>query len=356
MVAGRRFQMSKKSIHGAILGTVVGDAIGLPYEALSRRRGYRLLGTPDRHRFLFTRGMMSDDGEHTCMAAASLAEAGGDVAVFRRRLAFRLRWWLLGLPAGVGGATLRAVIKLWFGFSPANSGVYSAGNGPAMRAAVLGAAIQDPHQLLQFVTASTLMTHTDPKALFGAIAVSVAARSSALGESDGQYLGRLEAILTDARAAGLIELLRRAADSSAAGESTAAFAAQTGAVGGVSGYVYQTVPVAIHAWLCHPRDFQKAVTAAVECGGDTDTVAAITGGIVGAAVGPDGIPPTWRDRLLEWPRNPRWIERLARSVEGSTGTGRPAAPPRVGPAVLFRNLLFLAAVFGHIARRALPPY
>ncbi len=37
-------------------------------------------------------------------------------------------------------------------------------------------------------------------------------------------------------------------------------------------------------------DFQKAVTAAIECGGDADTTAAIVGGIVGARVGKDGIP------------------------------------------------------------------
>ena len=40
------------AIAGAILGCAVGDAIGLPYEGLSKRRGVRLLGAPNRHRFL----------------------------------------------------------------------------------------------------------------------------------------------------------------------------------------------------------------------------------------------------------------------------------------------------------------
>ena len=57
--------MTPSPIVGSILGTAVGDAIGLPYEGMSKRRGVRLLGEPTRHRFFFGRGMVSDDTEHT---------------------------------------------------------------------------------------------------------------------------------------------------------------------------------------------------------------------------------------------------------------------------------------------------
>jgi ADP-ribosyl-[dinitrogen reductase] hydrolase len=40
---------------------------------------------------------------------------------------------------------------------------------------------------------------------------------------------------------------------------------------GISGYVYQTVPIAIHAWLSHPENYHNAVLAVIKCGGDTDT-------------------------------------------------------------------------------------
>ena len=43
------------AIAGAILACAVGDAIGLPYEGLSRHRGIRLMGEPDRQRFIFGR-------------------------------------------------------------------------------------------------------------------------------------------------------------------------------------------------------------------------------------------------------------------------------------------------------------
>ena len=58
---------------------------------------------------------------------------------FARRLGWSLRWWLLALPAGVGFGTLRAIGRLWLGFGIERSGVASAGNGPAMRVAPIGA-------------------------------------------------------------------------------------------------------------------------------------------------------------------------------------------------------------------------
>src|SRR5262245_27993770 len=118
-------------IAGVILGTAGGDALGLPREGLSRRRAETLFGGPPvRHRLLFGRGMVSDDTEHTCMVGQALLRAPNEANVFARSLAWRLRLWQLGLPAGAGRATMRAVLKLWLGFPPRYSGVFSAGNGP----------------------------------------------------------------------------------------------------------------------------------------------------------------------------------------------------------------------------------
>src|SRR5579863_7691961 len=99
---------------GVLLGTAVGDALGLPREGLSRRRARRLFGDPPlRHRFVLGRGMTSDDTEHACLVGQALLCAPDDPERFARSLAWRLRFWLLGLPAGIGSATLRATLKLW---------------------------------------------------------------------------------------------------------------------------------------------------------------------------------------------------------------------------------------------------
>jgi ADP-ribosyl-[dinitrogen reductase] hydrolase len=104
-------------IAGVILGTLAGDALGLPREGMSRRRAARVFGgAPLRHKFLFGRGMMSDDTEHACLTAEALLAHPDNPTACAGPLAWKLRFWLLGLPAGVGFGTLRAILKLWVGF------------------------------------------------------------------------------------------------------------------------------------------------------------------------------------------------------------------------------------------------
>lgn len=346
------------AIAGAILGCAVGDAIGLPYEALSKRRAARLFGKPDRQRFVVGRGMVSDDTEHTCMVAQALCVHPNDPEAFAVALGRRLRWWLLGLPVGLGSATLRATLKLWLGFSPSRSGVFSAGNGPAMRSPILGAAIEEIETLRRFVQASTRITHIDPKACYGAFAVALAAWCAKRGidQPEGFFLKYRSVVGTetsdefDSLMAGVEESLVR-------GDSTETFAEKLGCRQGVSGYVYKTVPVALHGWLSHPRDFRVSVMNVIQCGGDTDTTAAIVGAIVGSGVGPIGIPQDWLKGIWEWPRSVAWMERLAQATANAIKTATPIRSPSIFPGIGYvRNAIFLGVVLAHIARRLLPPY
>jgi ADP-ribosyl-[dinitrogen reductase] hydrolase len=84
--------MTETHVVGCILGTAIGDALGLPYEGIARHRAPRLLGPPDRHRFFLRRGMFSDDTEHTCMAAQALIASNLDINKFTTDFARRLRW------------------------------------------------------------------------------------------------------------------------------------------------------------------------------------------------------------------------------------------------------------------------
>ena len=159
-------------LSGSLLGTAAGDAYGLPYEGLSPRRiGKRFV--PRRYALipLLHGGMVSDDTEHAVMAAQAWIDGAGDPEIFRRSLRGRLKWWFARLPAGIGLATLRSCLKMWLGLGC--TGVYSAGNGPAMRAPVLGVLCDDLDRLRQLVKISTELTHTDPKAYRGALAVAL---------------------------------------------------------------------------------------------------------------------------------------------------------------------------------------
>jgi ADP-ribosylglycohydrolase len=318
-----------------------------------------MLGEPDRHRFVFGRGMVSDDTEHTCLIAQSLIAASNDEHEFARQFARRLRYWLLGVPAGIGLATLRATIKLWLGARPDRSGVFSAGNGPAMRSAILGVAFDDLTKLRRFVRASTRITHTDPLAEFGALAVALAAHVSCRCQhvTGAAYLNELERLLTGEQADKMLTAVRRAVESAACHTTTTDFALELGLSRGVTGYVLHTVPVALHSWLSHPDDFWQAVTSVIRCGGDTDTTGAIVGALVGCRVGMEGIPTEWLHRMSDWPRTTGWMQRLANqlaTVRNQQLSAKPLRLPMIG--VVARNTLFLAIVLFHGFRRSLPPY
>jgi ADP-ribosyl-[dinitrogen reductase] hydrolase len=161
-------------IVGLLLGTAVGDALGLPAEGLRPAMIRRLRWSGHwRHRFLPGRGMWSDDTEHTIMLAQALLASQGKLPRFTRAFASELRWWLLGLPAGTGFATARAILRLWLGYPPQKSGVFSAGNGPCMRTALIGACFpENPLTRRSFTEAQTRLTHSDPKAFIAALAVT----------------------------------------------------------------------------------------------------------------------------------------------------------------------------------------
>lgn len=343
---------------GSLLGTAVGDAIGLPYEGLSRRRVLRRLRAPLRHRFVFGRGMVSDDTEHACIVAQALIATADRPECFQADLARRLRWWLLMLPAGTGCATAVSILRLWCGFAPERSGVRSAGNGPLMRAPLLGAAVHDDAELVRLVRDSTRITHTDPRAEWCALAVALATREAARSDHPDaeRYLDSVIAHLMP-HSPEIVELTRRTIESASRGQSTLDYAADLGLERGVSGFVLHTTPIVLHAWMSHPGDLRQAVAAVIQCGGDTDTTAAIVGGIVGAGVGRSGIPADWLSGLLEWPRTAEWMQRLAEQLAESLEEGNPGRPPSL-PAwgVLLRNVAFLCVVLAHGTRRLLPPW
>lgn len=343
---------------GVLLGTAVGDSLGLPYEGLSPRRARRLFGPPPlRQRFLFGKGMLSDDTEHAVLVARSLLEVPADADRFARSLARRLRWWIAGVPAGVGLATLRASLKLWAGFSPSTSGVWSAGNGPAMRSALLGACVGDDFDRLRaYVRASTRLTHTDPRAERGAFLVALAASP---GVSASSFLATACAALPDADAE-LAGLLDRTEESLSRGATPAEFAESLGLRRGVTGYVYHTVPVSLYCWLRYPGDFRRAVEEVILLGGDADTTGAITGAIAGARVGPAGIPAEWLSGVRDWPWSVTWLrelaDRLGRRFPVSGASADVAPPSYSRPGRMVRNALFAAVVLGHGFRRLAPPY
>ena len=143
----------------------MGDSLGLPYEGLSGTRGVRMMPLPVRQRLFFGRGFVSDD---TVLSAIALAALAATQSETQRKFARGLRWWFLSIPPGIGLSTIKACLRLCIGVPSARSGVPSAGNGAAMRAAVIGAAYGKNHEArVAAVDAISRVTHTHPLAIQG---------------------------------------------------------------------------------------------------------------------------------------------------------------------------------------------
>ncbi|MEO5915951.1 MAG: ADP-ribosylglycohydrolase family protein [Luteolibacter sp.] len=337
----------------SLLGTALGDSLGLPSEGMSRVRIARRWKGPLEQRFLFGHGMLSDDTEHTILASQALLSCGGDPKAFQKRLAAKLKWWFAGLPAGIGLATAKAIIKLWIGFPPGGNGVCSAGNGPVMRAPILGVYFaNDSQRRATFVEASTRLTHTDRKAVEAAMMAADCAAFAANGEL------RMDVILTCMKELGVSEVwdhpIEEIEKALAEESSVRQFADGMGFSKGVAGYAVHTMTMVLFIWLRHRGDFVTIVSEAIACGGDTDSVAAIAGGIAGAET--EAFNPQWLCRLSDRPYTVNYISRLGAALGESGGGCHVKAPSVANYLIIPRNILFFIAVLFHGFRRIFPPY
>jgi ADP-ribosylglycohydrolase len=346
------------AVQGVLIGAAVGDSLGLPAEGLTPARIMANRWCTWRQRLIFGKGMISDDTEHTLFVAQSILRAPDDAKQFQCLLAHKLRWWLFSLPAGTGLATARAILKLWVGISPKKSGVFSAGNGPAMRAAIVGAPFRhDSGKIEEYVTASTRLTHTDPRALTGALAVAqlsgYLAQTGLRFDSSVVFHLLKELSREDAEWQDIVATMERCY---AGREPVREFCGTLGLERGVTGYVYHTVPVAIYSLLLHDAKFEIALTEVLNCGGDADTTGAILGGMLGACGAETRIPKSWVTDIAEWPRSVHLLKRVAEQLNEMTG-GRPFdRVPYCIAAIPFRNVFFLIIVLCHGFLRFLPSF
>lgn len=213
-----------------------------------------------------------------------------------------------------------------------------------MRSVIIGAYFADDAEKRRaFVSAATRLTHTDPKAETAALAVAEAAAwSVSQNYSVESWLSTLPSLGRDEEWQEICQKLTAAL---AADKSVAEFADELGLERGVTGYAYHSVPVSIYAWLRHANDFRSALTAALDCGGDADTVGAIVGALTGARLGREAIPQEWVDGICDMPRSVRFLAEVAQCLSRQRTTKLALGP--VGyfwPGLLVRNLIFLLTV------------
>ena len=260
---------------GCILGGVIGDAMGGPFEG---RRGPLQFQEPDKW-------SISDDSQLTLATCESIIELG---QVSPEHIGARfLHWYRARRINGMGASTLKALRDLDAGVHWALAGAKgerSAGNGAAMRVAPLAfhldPAIASERQIIRDVCR---ITHHNEESYVGALAMVVAIRSLAFdASSPSQLLTIVSKQLPDSRVRDrLLELEQLPNGLSLAKVSKF----------GTTGYVADSVPFALSAARSIERvPFQTLLRNVIEVGGDTDTIASMTGQIAGAWLGTSSLP------------------------------------------------------------------
>jgi ADP-ribosyl-[dinitrogen reductase] hydrolase len=270
-----------------LLGTAIGDALGVPFE--SKLANYDLLLGWDGKSFLGSEyhklgpGQYSDDTQMSLMVAESLLDNKG---FNPEDLSMRYVDWIIsGRARGYGKTTLMAVQNLANGIHWSQSGIPgSYGNGTAMRAAPFGIYFRDDYEaLMENVKIDSAITHASDEAEAGAIAIAMATYLIVNDDTENM-LYRLWGLLPESKVKDIIYSLSSLID------SPYILPAQALRVLGTKADVRMTVPAALYCYMKFDN-YHDAVDAAIRAGGDTDTTAAIVGALFGAKSGMAGIRP-----------------------------------------------------------------
>ena len=285
---------------GVLLGQACGDALGVPYEfgpALPPEFVPEMVGGGLGP---FEPGEYSDD---TAMAAciAEVSATGVDLTSSDAidRIAGKFLVW--GEDAkDIGNQTSAVLAEARASAGPPGVSVplaaqayafshpHSAGNGALMRTAVVALSrVHDREATAAAARTVAAITHVDPLAVDSCVLWTEAVRRAVL-DGELHLLGGLD----------LIAESRRATWRTWIDEATATDPRRFSP----NGYTVSALQAAWAAitWTAIPDDeparhFELALMNAVRAGNDTDTVAAIAGGLLGARWGASAIPQRWTD-------------------------------------------------------------
>jgi poly(ADP-ribose) glycohydrolase ARH3 len=300
---------------GAMLGTFVGDALGMPWQGAGPEAVPAVLEMEDAR---LGAGTYTDDTQMTIALAESLLRCDRIDEFDLARTFLALHDHRRGYGPGTTqmfalwrrGASVEAAAQIF-------DGQRSLGNGAAMRVAPVAVRFHDePLVLRAQARRSAQLTHAHPIGIDGAEVQALAIAAALAGRDP----------LAAATAAAQTHELRGALAALSAKAKTERGRAALGGHRGVPPTADGSVAVAVVA-AAGAESFEAAVTAAVRAGGDTDTVGAMAGAIAGARFGAASIPARWSERLEDGARGRAHLVRLARALAARAGHPIGGSPP-----------------------------
>ena len=299
--------------HGALAGLALGDALGMPTQAMSPaqiRAVYgRIAGLVDADASQpyapgMPAGSVTDDTEQALLVASLLVRgrgsSSGRAALDAGEFAHALLAWENSMIARgsrdlLGPSTKAALERVRAGEDPLSVGGAGTTNGAAMRVTPIGIAVStaDPEAFAEAVWSSCQVTHATRQgfqsAALVAAAVSLGIDAASSSASDVRallweavtYVDSLPEHGAWAPDPDVVAATRRALElaSTSPSPSLELLAEQFGS----SVASAQAIPMAFALLARDPSP--RALLDAANLGGDTDTIGAIAGAILGAAAG-----------------------------------------------------------------------
>ncbi len=310
---------------GVLLGTAAGDALGAAYEFGPPRGPELEVAMVGGGSFGWEPGEWTDDSS-MAIAIAEVAATGADLREEAPLDALAQRWHGWSQRAKDVGVQTRSVLSQAGrdGISAHKARAESArlhkltgrtaGNGSLMRTAPVALAyLKNEAALVEAARLVSDLTHADPEAGDACVLWCLAIRHAILtGELDARIgLQHIDADRRDLWASRL-DVAEASQPSDFTNNGWVVEALQGAWCAITTTPVPQDDPA---QGVFRADHLRVALDAAVRGGNDTDTVAAIAGGLLGAAYGASAVPAEWRRLLHGWPGlNTRHVVDLASTI------------------------------------------
>ena len=273
---------------GCLFGQVIGDNLGALVEFQTEEEIADAYpdGVRDLHDggcWDILAGQATDDSELALALARTLLETG---SYDREAVAAAYGDWYASGPFDIG-RTIRQALSAAAGAeaghkadaTSSQANAVSEANGSLMRVSPIGIWAREPEVADRFAREDSRMTHPNDVCVDACAAFAAAI-------AEGIHSGDRDAMLGVALADALTDSVKDALRRAGRGE------APEGYCSGKSGWVLLAFQNAFYH-LQRGATVEDALVATVGKGGDTDTNAAITGALLGAADGLGAIPPRW---------------------------------------------------------------
>lgn len=288
------------SIEAILFGLALGDALGYPVEFLDRPAIRRQFGSAGIQS-LPDPALYSDDTQLTLALANGLVDAGiaAPLDSIMNAVGARFIDWLHSTDnnRAPGATCLAGVTRYEQGVPWRDAGLAtSKGCGSAMRVAPLGYLYQSSdNRLREVASATSMLTHSHPTAVAAAVSAAYLVKLALDQTPVKDYMPKLYTFVSGLSDDMDLAILRIGHVLGWVNEDLALDHIGQGWTG------EEAVALALYCVLRYPDDYAACVRRAANTNGDSDSIACIAGGIMGARLGLDAVPRDWRLRCENAP-------------------------------------------------------